>query len=178
LDTEQSVPRVTEQLIQPGTVALFTQTGVMSQVELHARAEIKWEMYTKKIQIEARVLGDLVMNHILPVASRYQSALLEKVAHFTAVFSQQEAKRLAELDYALIITLSEHLNAIRIGAEQLVEARKVANRIEEVREKALAYHDQIAPMLEEIRGHVDQLEMIVDNEIWPLPKYRELLFLR
>lgn len=178
LNTEASAPLTVEELIQPHTISLFAETGVMSQVELHARAEVKWEMYTKKIQIEARVLGDLAMNHILPVASRYQSMLLDKVTRFSAIFPKNEAESLSEQDRELIIKLANHMKTIQTDVEKMVETRKVANKICDERTKAIAYHDQIAPMLEKIRYHIDKLELIVDNEMWPLPKYRELLFLR
>ena len=178
LDTETSVPLIFDRLIEPRSIEMFTGTGVLSNVELHARAEVKLETYTKKIQIEARVLGDLAMNHILPVASRYQSMLLDKVSKFSEIFGSDEAGELAEQDRELIVKLAGHMKAVQRQVEEMVEARKVANRIENERDKAIAYHDTIAPMLESIRYHIDKLELIVDNEMWPLPKYRELLFLR
>ena len=178
LDTETSVPLIFDRLIEPRSIEMFAGTGVLSSVELHARAEVKLETYTKKIQIEARVLGDLAMNHILPVASRYQSMLLDKVSKFSEIFGSDEAGELAEQDRELIVKLAGHMKAVQRQVEEMVEARKVANRIENERDKAIAYHDTIAPMLESIRYHIDKLELIVDNEMWPLPKYRELLFLR
>ena len=178
LDTETSVPLIFDRLIEPRSIEMFAGAGVLSSVELHARAEVKLETYTKKIQIEARVLGDLAMNHILPVASRYQSMLLDKVSKFSEIFGSDEAGELAEQDRELIVKLAGHMKAVQRQVEEMVEARKVANRIENERDKAIAYHDTIAPMLESIRYHIDKLELIVDNEMWPLPKYRELLFLR
>lgn len=178
LDCQTSAPVIYDRILEPYHVRMFTEQGVMSQVELHARAEVKWETYTKKIQIEARVLGDLAMNHILPVASRYQSMLLDKVSRFETIFSKEESAELAGQDREMIVKLAGHMKAVQQGVEEMVEARKVANRIEDEREKAIAYHDRIAPMLETIRYHIDKLELIVDNEMWPLAKYRELLFLR
>ena len=146
--------------------------------ELEARNEVKWETYTKKIQIEARVLGDLAMNHIIPVATEYQSKLIDNVYKMKELFPAEKASQLSAENMKLIeeiarrtIFITEHVNA-------MVEARKVANKIESEREKAIAYHDTIAPMLEEIRYHIDKLELIVDNQMWTLPKYRELLFIR
>ncbi len=178
LDCETSVPMIFDRYLTPETIDLFTSTGVLSEVELHARTEVKWDIYTKKVQIEARVLGDLAMNHILPVASRYQSALLEKVAKFTAIFPKEEANYLAAEDRALIVQLAEHMKAIQTRVNTMVEARKVANKIAGDRAKAIAYHDTVAPLMDEIRYHIDKLELMVDNEMWPLPKYRELLFLK
>ena len=178
LDTETSVPLIFDRLTEPRSVEMFTEAGVLSSVELQARAEVKFETYTKKIQIEARVLGDLAMNHILPVASRYQSMLLAKASQYTVIFTPEEARELAEQDRELIVKLAGHMKAVQRGVEEMVEARKVANKIADERQKAIAYHDTVAPMLETIRYHIDKLELIVDNEMWPLPKYRELLFLR
>ena len=139
---------------------------------------MKWETYTKKVQIEARILGDLAMNHILPVASRYQSILLDKVSRFMAIYPKEKALELAAQDLQLIEKIAGHMNFIQTRVEAMVETRKVVNKIESEREKAIAYHDRIAPTFDEIRAHIDKLELMVDNEMWTLPKYRELLFLR
>lgn len=178
LDCETSVPVIFGRLLDWESIEMFGETGVLSEVELHARAEVKWETYTKKVQIEARILGDLAMNHILPVASRYQSMLLDKVSKFMAIFPKEKANALAEQDLELIGKIAGHMTCIQTQVEEMVEARKVINKIENVREKAIAYHDRIAPTFDEIRAHIDKLELIVDNEMWTLPKYRELLFLR
>ena len=132
----------------------------------------------KKVQVEARIFGDMCMNHIIPVATRYQSALIDNVHKVQEVFPAETAARLNAKNLELIEKISEHTSFIAENADRLVENRKVANRIENVREKAIAYHDTVAPMLESIRYHVDKLELIVDDEMWPLPKYRELLFIR
>ena len=157
---------------------MFESQGVMTQKELEARNEVKWETYTKKIQIEARVLGDLVMNHIVPVAIEYQSKLIDNVYKMKSLFPAEEAEKLSAEHIAIIKKISEHTSYIKEHVDAMVEARKVANKISDEREKAVAYHDTIAPMLEQIRYHIDKLELIVDDQMWTLPKYRELLFIR
>ena len=139
---------------------------------------MKWETYTKKIQIEARVLGDLVMNHIVPVATEYQSKLIDNVFKMKGLFAEDEAASLSAENIALIRKIAEHTSYIKEHVDAMVAARKVANKIVDEREKAIAYHDTIAPMLEQIRYHIDKLELIVDDQMWTLPKYRELLFIR
>ncbi len=178
LDCETSVPLIYDAYLTPESIKMFTDTNVFTEVELHARNEVKWEMYTKKIQIEARVLGDLVMNHIIPVATRYQSSLLDNVYKVKALFPADKVEKIAAQDMVLIEKIANHLSVINEKVTNMVDARKVANKIESEREKAIAYHDTVAPLMDEIRYHVDKLELIVDNEIWPLPKYRELLFIR
>ena len=178
LDCETSVPLIFDRFMAPDTVKMFTGTGVLSEKELRARAEVYTETYTKKIQIEARVLGDLAMNHIIPVASRYQAMLLDKVDKINRMFPSGKSQMVASYDVGLIEKLSYHMTEIHAKTEALTDARKVANRIADEREKAIAYHDTVAPLFDEIRYHIDKLELIVDNEMWPLPKYRELLFIR
>lgn len=178
LDCETSVPLIYDAYLTPESIKMFADTNVFTEVELHARNEVKWEMYTKKIQIEARVLGDLVMNHIIPVATRYQSSLLDNVYKVKALFPADKVEKIAAQDMVLIEKIANHLSVINEKVTKMVDARKVANKIESEREKAIAYHDTVAPLMDEIRYHVDKLELIVDNEIWPLPKYRELLFIR
>ena len=174
LDCETSTPLIFDRYLTPQTIALFNRTGVYSQVELEARTEVKWETYVKKIQIEGRVLGDLVMNYIVPTASRYEATLLDKVYKMSQIGSGLNA----DADIALIKRIQDHTAEIVRLSEELVEARKKANRIEESRLKAIAYHDTVEVYFDQIRHHVDKLEEIVDDQIWPLPKYRELLFLR
>jgi glutamine synthetase len=157
---------------------LFEGIKVFSERELHARNEVKWETYTKKIQIEARVLGDLVMNHIIPVATKYQSTLLDNVYKIYQVYDKDKAAKLSAHDTGSIEEISERISIIKSKIEELVEARKVANKIDDERAKAVAYHDKVVPYFDEIRYNVDKLELIVDNELWTLPKYRELLFVR
>ena len=143
-----------------------------------ARNEVKWETYTKKIQIEARVMGDLSMNHIIPVATHYQSRLAKNVEGMIHIFGGEEGKKLTARNVKIIREIAERTEAIERGVEALVDARKVANKIESEREKAVAYHDTVAPKMEEIRYQIDKLELLVADELWTLPKYRELLFIR
>ena len=178
LDCETSAPLMYDNYLTPATVEMFAKAGVMTHSELLARNEVKWELYTKKIQIEARVLGDLVMNHIIPVATRYQSILIDNVFKIKNLFPADKVEAIAAKDMEEIEKIALHMHAIKEQANAMVEARKVANRIESEREKAIAYHDCVEPYMEEIRYHVDKLELMIDNEIWPLPKYRELLFIK
>ena len=178
LDCETSCPIIFDNYLKPETIAMFESTGVMTRKELKARNEVKWETYTKKIQIEARVLGDLAMNHILPVATACQSRLIDAVYKMKELFAEEKSARLTRENLKLIEEIGERVLFITEHVDAMVEARKVANKITDEREKAIAYHDHIAPMLEEIRYHVDKLELIVDNEKWTLPKYSELLFIR
>jgi glutamine synthetase len=178
LNCETSVPVIYDAYTTPESVKMFESLGVFSERELQARNEIKWETYTKKIQIEARVLGDMAINNIIPVATRYQSLLLDNVYKMTQVYGKDEALKLAGTDSDLIREISERIAKIKTLTADLVEARKVANKIEAEREKAVAYHDTVVPFFEKIRYEIDKLEMIVDDEMWTLPKYRELLFIR
>ena len=178
LDVETSCPRIFERYLDEASVSMFESLGVMSRKELLARNEVKWETYTKKIQIEARLLGDLSMNHIIPVATRYQSALLKNVQNMATVFPAEKAARLSERNLKLIEEIAERTSAIERMVEELVDARKRANKIESEHEKAIAYHDSVAPKFDTIRREIDKLELIVDDSLWPLPKYRELLFIR
>ena len=178
LDCETSCPVIFDQYLTPESVRMFESTGVMTRKELEARNEVKWETYTKKIQIEARVLGDLAMNHVVPVAIEYQTRLIDNVYKMKQLFAEDESARLSSENVVIIREIAAHTAYIKEHVDALIEARKVANRIETEREKAVAYHDTVAPMLEEIRYHIDKLELIVDNQMWTLPKYRELLFIR
>ena len=178
LDVEKSCPVIFERYLDPSSIQMFQSLGVMSEKELVARNEVKWETYTKKIQIEARVLGDLSMNHIIPVATRYQSQLLEIVTHMCEVFPKDKAEKMSERNLKIIEEISGRTLKIEQFVEELVNARKVANKIEDEHEKAIAYHDTVAPKMDLIRRQIDKLELIVDDSCWPLPKYRELLFIR
>ena len=178
LDCETSCPVIFDNYLSESSIAMFESTGVMTKKELEARNEVKWEMYTKKIQIEARVLGDLAMNHVIPVATEYQSRLIDNVYKLRDLFSAEKAEALSSMNVKLIEDIAQHTIYITKHVDDMIEARKVANRIESEREKAIAYHDTVAPMLEDIRYHIDKLELIVDNQMWTLPKYRELLFVR
>ena len=178
LDCETSTPLVIDRYLDGESIAMFERMNVMNAHELRARNEIKWETYYKKLQIEARVLGDLCLNHIIPVATRYQSALTDNVFKLRSVFPAERAEELCAYNVQLIEQINDHLNTIVREVDAMVEARKAANRICEEREKAVAYHDTVAPSIGSIRRHIDKLELIVEDETWPLPKYRELLFIR
>ena len=178
LDVETSCPVIFDRYLDAESVQMFESLGVMTRKELEARNEVKWETYTKKIQIEARVLGDLSMNHIIPVATNYQSRLLANIESMHKAFPAMKADALSARNLKLVEEIAERTSRIETQVEELVAARKVANRIADEREKAIAYHDTVAPFFASIRRQIDKLELIVDDAFWPLPKYRELLFIR
>ena len=178
LDVEKSCPKIFERYLDDSSVKMFESLGVMTKKELEARNEVKWETYTKKIQIEARVLGDLSMNHIIPVATRYQTQLLQNISNMAVVFPIDTADKLSARNKKIIQEIAERTSTIEKGVEELIEARKKANKIEDEHQKAIAYHDSVEPKLDDIRYEIDKLELIVDDSLWPLPKYRELLFIR
>ena len=172
LDCETSAPLIFDRYLDPASLKMFADMGVFNTVELEARTEVKWETYTKKIQIEARVLGDLTMNHIIPVASKYESMLLDKA------FKMKSLGLSFESDMELIRKIQNHTSALQDLVAEMVEARRVANRVEDQRQRAILYHDTVACFLDEIRDHIDKMEEVIDDQLWPLPKYRELLFIR
>ncbi|MFR9651148.1 MAG: glutamine synthetase III [Rikenellaceae bacterium] len=178
LDCETSVPVIFDNYLKPENIEAFAKMGVLSEKELESRCEIKWDIYTKKIQIESRVLGDLTMNHIIPVATQYQGKLLDNVAKMKNLFDAAEFESISAQDMGIIRKMSEHINFITPKINEMIEARKAANAIESEREKAIAYHDTVIPIMEAIRYHIDKLELIVDDKLWTLPKYREMLFIR
>ena len=178
LDVESSAPLMLDNYVSPESIKMFESMHVLSKTELEARLEIKQETYTKKIQIEARIFGDLCLNHIIPVATRYQSQLIDNVHKVKEIFPPAIAEKVSANNMVLIQKISEHSSFITENVEKLVNARKVANKLTSERDKAIAYHDTVACLLESIRYHVDKLELIVDDELWPLPKYREMLFIR
>ena len=149
----------------------------MSETELRARSEIAWETYSKKIEIEARVLADLTANHVIPLATRYQSILLDNVYKMKAVFPGDEYAELASTDLATIRDLAGHVNRARILVDEMESVVDEVVAIPCQRERAIAFHDRVLEYMNDVRGHVDALEMIVDDQMWPLPKYRELLFI-
>lgn len=177
LDCETCAPKIFDAYLAPESVEMFRRTGVFTRVELEARNEVKWEMYTKKIQIEARVLGDLALNHIIPVTTRYQSMLIDNAVKLKELFGERGLD-VAASNLEAIEKISKHIGIIRTAVRTMVDARKQANAIDDERTKAVAYHDNVAPQMEIIRYSIDKLELLVDNEMWPLPKYRELLFIR
>ena len=172
LDCETSAPKIFDRYLDAASLKMFDKTGVFNRVELEARTEVKWETYTKKIQIEARVLGDITMNHIIPVASKYESVLLDKA------YKMKELGIKFDSDLELIRDIQLHTSALQKLVADMVEARRVANRLDDQREKAIKYHDTVAVYFDEIRDHIDKMEEVIDDQIWPLPKYRELLFIR
>ncbi len=178
LDTETSAPLMYDAYLSQSSIDMFTKTGVLTHKELEARNEVKWEMYSKKLQIESRVLGDLAINHIIPASVRYQRLLLDNVFKIKQLFDSDTARRIGGADMASIEEIAAHATRIKELVERMVSCRHRANRMPSERDKAIAYHDTVAPLMEDIRSHIDALELMVDNEIWPLPKYRELLFIR
>ena len=178
LDCETSAPKIFDNYLSESSIRMFESTHVLSRHELEARNEIKWETYTKKIQIESRIFGDLCLNHIIPVVTRYQSMLIDNVHKVKDIFPADKADAISKENIIIIEKISKHESYIIEKVDAMIEARKVANKIASEREKAIASHDTVAPLMEDIRYHVDKLETIVDDEAWPLPKYRELLFIR
>jgi glutamine synthetase len=178
LDCETSVPLIYDAYTTQPSVDLFARTGVFTEKELEARNEVKWDTYTKKIQIEARILGDLSLNHIIPVATRYQSMLLDNVYKMQQVYSSELAAELSKHNKDLIERLANHISQITLAVHKMVAARKTANKLENERDKALAYEGTVLPYFDTIRYHADELELIVDDDLWSLPKYREMLFIR
>lgn len=178
LDTESSAPKMFDAYLTESSVKMFEKAGIFTYKELVARNEVKWEIYTKKVQIESRVLGDLAINHVIPAAVTYQRLLLDNLYKIGQLFDAEKAKSIGETDLITVEQIAGHINSVKKLVAEMTEMRKRANSIESLRNKAIAYHDTVAPMIEKIRYHIDHLELMVDNEIWPLPKYRELLFIR
>ncbi|MDR0574840.1 MAG: glutamine synthetase III [Tannerella sp.] len=178
LDCETSVPLIFDNYLSKSSIELFESISIMTKKELEARNEVKWDMYTKKIQIEGRVLGDLAINHIIPVATRYQSMLIENVSRVKGLFDAKKSETVSATNLSIIEDIAEHITQIKTLVDKMIDNRKKANKITSEREKAIAYHDTIASMFDEIRYHIDKLELTVDDEMWTLPKYRELLFIR
>ena len=172
LDCETSAPKIFDHYLTPSSLKMFGDTGVFNRTELEARTEVKWETYTKKIQIEARVLGDITMNYIIPVASKYEAVLLDKA------YKMKELGIKFDTDLELIKDIQRNTAKLQRLVHDMVEARKVANRIESQREKAMLYHDTVAVYFDQIRDCIDEMEEVIDDQLWPLPKYRELLFIR
>ena len=172
LDCETSTPKVFERYLDEASVKMFGDMGVYTRVELEARTEVKWETYVKKVQIESRVLGDLAMNHIVPIASKYETILLDKA------YKMKELGMMSNSDIDLIRRIQDHTASIQSGTNRMIRARKRANRIENMYNKAVAYHDSVEVLFEDIRNHIDALEEIVDDQLWTLPKYREMLFIK
>ena len=173
LDVEKSCPVIIEHYLDPESIQMFESTKVMNRKELEARNEVKWETYVKTVQIEARVMGDLARNHIVPVATHYQSMLIKNVQGLIAIGRSGSATK-----ERLIDEIEMRTDSLEELADKLDSARRVANHIEDIHQRAIAYHDTVCPVMEEIRAHADKLELIVEDGLWTLPKYRELLFIR
>ncbi|MBQ6379557.1 MAG: glutamine synthetase III [Prevotella sp.] len=178
LDVEKSCPKIFEHYLDESSVRMFEATKVMNRKELMARNEVKWETYVKTVQIEARVMGDLSMNHIIPVSTHYQSQLIKNVQGMKDVFNKERAERLSSRNMKLIEEIAERTERIEQLVEELTNARRIANRIPSIQQRAIAYHDTVCPKMDAIRNETDHLEMIVEDGLWSLPKYRELLFIR
>lgn len=178
LSNHRTTPEAVKAFISPKTEKLFEENQVLTKRELEARYEIRLEHYTKKIQIESRVLGDLSTNHIIPIAIKYQNTLVENVKGLKQVLDYQTYGKLSHNQMETITEISEHVDKIKTFVHNMVEERKKANKIEEIEAKATAYCRHVFPYFDKIRYHVDKLEMLVDDDLWPLPKYRELLFMR
>ena len=175
LSNIKTTPKALDALVSEKTFKLFAETQVYSQREAHARHEILLESYFKKLQIEARVIGDLVTNVIIPAAINYQTALIENVKGLKEIGLKADSY---EAQLTIITKISEHVNFIKSNVEAMVEERKKANKIDDVREKSIAYDLNVKAYFEPIRYHVDKLEVLVDDAKWPLPKFRELLFIK
>ncbi|MFZ0282600.1 MAG: glutamine synthetase III [Bacteroidales bacterium] len=176
LSNIESVPESITCYLTEGSKNVLIGSGVFTERELESRVEVEFEKFTKKVQIESRVLGDLAINHIIPTGIKYMSSLIENVRGLKEIFNEAEFERLAGPRKEVIVNISDHISMIKKLVNEMIEERKKANVIEDSYKKALRYEKYVKPYLEEIRTHIDKLELIVDNEIWPLPKYRELLF--
>jgi glutamine synthetase len=176
LSNIQSTPEALKALISENSIKLFEGCKVLTMRELKARFEIQLENYTKKIQIESRIIGDLAKNHIIPIAIRYQNTLIENVKGLKEVLDSKTFVKLSRNQMQTIKEISEHVEEIKDQVASMLEERKKANRIEDIEKQAIAYNKEVFPYLATIRAHVDKLELMVDDELWPLPKYRELLF--
>jgi len=178
LSSISSVPDSIKAYLNPNSKDVLIGGGIFTEKELESRVEVEYEKFTKKLQIESRVLGDLAVNHIVPTAVRYMTSLIENVQGLREIFSNTEFNKLAGARKELIVTISDHISTIKKMVNDMTEERKLANAIDSEYKKAIAYEKNVKPYLDDIRYHIDKLEQIVDNEIWPLPKYRELLFTR
>ena len=177
LSNNKTTPIALKEQVSKKTIALYEGLGIMNKIEIEARHEIEVEEYAMHIQIEARVLGDIARNHVIPTAIKYQNILIENVQGIKDIYGK-DFKKLAKEQMNLIESISNHIENINGGITDMINARKKANKIEDSEKRAIAYCDKIRPYFEEIRYHCDKLELLVDDEIWPLTKYRELLFTR
>ena len=177
LSNISTVPEALKAFITKETIELMESNKILSSRELHARYEIRLDVFKKKVQIESRVLGDLAINHIIPTAVKYQNVLIENVSGMKSLLNTGEFNRQAGLQLETLKAISGHISSIKEGVDAMIEERKKANNFKRIVDSAEAYQQNVIPYLERIRYHIDKLELIVDDEIWPLPKYREMLFL-
>ena len=177
LSNNRTTPEALKAKISDKSVALFEELGVMNRTELEARHEIELEEYIMRVQIESRILGDIARNHVIPTSIRYQNMLIKNVRGLKDIYGD-DFKKHAKEQLEIVEDISVHIAKINSGVTNMIEARKKANKIEDVEKKAFAYCDEVKPHFEEIRYHCDKLELLIDDEIWPLTKYRELLFTR
>ena len=177
LSNNKTTPEALKAKISKKTISLFEEMKVMSKIEAEARYEIEMEAYIMHIQIESRVLGDIARNHIVPTAVKYQNILIENVRGLKEIF-EKKFESVAKEQINLIEEISNHIESINSNVTKMINERKEANTIEDIEKKAHVYCNQVKPLFDEIRYHCDKLELLVDDEIWPLTKYRELLFTR
>jgi glutamine synthetase len=170
-------PEALDAFVSKQTLDLFEKNNVMSHREVEARHEIQLETYTKKIQIESRVIGDIAANHIIPTALKYQNQLINNVQGLKAIFDAKAFNKAAGAQLEIIQEISEHVTIIKNSIDEMIEARKTANKISDAKKLAVAYCYKVQPFFETIRYHADKLELLVDDEMWSLPKYREMLFI-
>jgi glutamine synthetase len=176
LNNIKDTPRALDVMVDKKSKKLFEELDVLSSDEIDARHEIELENYTLKIQIESRVIGDISQNHIIPTAIQYQNRLIENVKGLREIFGAAGSKDTTETQIKLLQETSKHINVIKLNVDAMIEARKVGNKIEDAREKAIFYCDNVRPFFDILKYHVDKLEMLIDDELWPLPKLREVLF--
>ncbi len=178
LSTGKSTPRAIKHYISDKTIRLFKEHGVFSERELQARYEIKLENFTRKLQIESRMMGDLAKNHLIPTAIRYQNILIENAMGLKEVLDAKTYVKLSKNQVDTIKEISEHISQVKINADLMLQERKKANRLESMEEMAIAYDEKVKSYFDIIRYHIDKLELLVEDELWPLPKYREIMFLK
>ena len=178
LSNNKTTPEALKAEVSKPAAKLFEKMGIYSERELHARNEIKLEKYSKLIEIEAQVLSDISRNHIVPTAIRYQNTLIENVRGLKEIFGEKEFKKIAKEQMELIESISTHISGIKTSVDKLLTAKEKAGQATDAQKMAEAFCNGVKPLFDEVRGHCDELEMMVDDELWPLPKYRELLFAR
>ncbi|MBL4656335.1 MAG: glutamine synthetase III, partial [Bacteroidia bacterium] len=175
LSNIKDTPRAIEAYVSKKTVELFEKHSILSKRELHSRHEIRLETYAKKIQIESRIMGEMITSYILPSVIGYQNQLIENIKGLKDVGIKASGSKVQK---EILAEISDHIQAMVVGVEEMIEARRKANKIEDTRKLAIAYRDKVYPFFDKIRYHVDKLEHLVDDKAWPLPKYRELLFVK